>query len=486
MSDPELVPIQGSGLGLPTGAEPEGVVADDEPVEVSFVLRAGGGERGSPAARFGPRLEDVHAVLGWAAASGFALEDVTPVARTITLSAPAGRWRERLGVKLVQCSWEGLKFRGHAEAVSVPAEIAPAMVGAFGLDARPVGTYGPVVPAAESATVSPMQLRSAYRLPPGIDGTGQAIGVISLGGRVDRSDLILGALKFGLPAPALTIVPTRSAPWAPEVSVAHPARADDQALALATQVPATLATGAQLVVYAAANTGQGLVDAIAAAIADRERRPSVLLMTWTSAEEEGMLSRALARSLASMFETAGALGITVVATTSLARMPGRRSRRRRTPYPSAAPHVLACADTDLVVGAHGVESQAPWTSAGASRSSAPSALFDAPEWQEGVAPQQRGKRQGRTVPDVCAHGAGYLVTVGGAALALAGGGSGAAVWAATVALLNQRLGRRLGVLAPVLYEAVANGNGTTGSWDPDCGLGPPDADALSRALADRT
>jgi len=102
MSERQLSALAGSQLALPSGAEPAGPVDDDERVELTLVLRPPDSRpaAGSPEARHGPRLEDVNAVLGWAAECALALEALSPVARTIRLSAPLGRWRELLDLEL--------------------------------------------------------------------------------------------------------------------------------------------------------------------------------------------------------------------------------------------------------------------------------------------------------------------------------------------------------------------------------------------------
>ena len=109
-----------------------------------------------------------------------------------------------------------------------------------------------------------------------------------------------------------------------------------------------------------------------------------------------------------------------------------------------------------------------------------------------------GARVGRGVPDVAGDAdpeTGYEVRVDGENLVFGGTSAVAPLWAGLIALCNQRLGKPVGFLNPLLYGSLA-GKGlsrdiTSGSngaysatpgWDPCTGWGTPDGSAMLNAL----
>ena len=90
---------------------------------------------------------------------------------------------------------------------------------------------------------------------------------------------------------------------------------------------------------------------------------------------------------------------------------------------------------------------------------------------------------------------GYAVRVDGQDFVIGGTSAVAPLWAGLVALLNQKLGHRVGFLNPLLYGPVAgtgslrditsgNNGGYTAKagWDPCTGLGTPVGTKLLKAL----
>ena len=106
-------------------------------------------------------------------------------------------------------------------------------------------------------------------------------------------------------------------------------------------------------------------------------------------------------------------------------------------------------------------------------------------------------RPGRGVPDVSADAdpvTGYRVRVDGIDTVIGGTSAVSPLWSALVCRLAQALGRRPGLLQPVLYAGLTAGqvpagfrdvtSGSNGAyraaagWDPCTGLGVPDGEAL--------
>jgi kumamolisin len=105
---------------------------------------------------------------------------------------------------------------------------------------------------------------------------------------------------------------------------------------------------------------------------------------------------------------------------------------------------------------------------------------------------------GRGVPDVAGDAdpaSGYLVRVDGQSVVIGGTSAVAPLWAGLVALINQKLGRPVGFLNPLLYGSLAgrglfndivtgnNGAYAAGpGWDACTGWGSPNGNKLLKAL----
>lgn len=135
-----------------------------------------------------------------------------------------------------------------------------------------------------------------------------------------------------------------------------------------------------------------------------------------------------------------------------------------------------------------------------------SSLFPLPDWQSAAAATAHLVREtpdapsvpGRLVPDVSAHAApdrGYRVYIEGAWTITGGSFAAADLWGALIARINQGLGRRVGSLAPVLYNLLGPagtlrrikvGSDLSPGWSPETGWGSPDGDCLLYAHTVRT
>ncbi len=171
-------------------------------------------------------------------------------------------------------------------------------------------------------------------------------------------------------------------------------------------------------------------------------------------------------------------------------------------FPASSPHVLACGGTRLTVDGNAIADETVWNN-GAGQGATGGGVsdqFPLPDYQTGanVPPSGNpGGHVGRGVPDVAADAdpqTGYQVRVDGHDLVFGGTSAAAPVWAALVAVANQRLGRRVGFLHPTLYgpagphalrDIVAGNNGVysaASGWDPCTGWGSPGAQALIDSL----
>jgi kumamolisin len=120
-----------------------------------------------------------------------------------------------------------------------------------------------------------------------------------------------------------------------------------------------------------------------------------------------------------------------------------------------------------------------------------SGFFAVPAYQKSVKlpPIAGSKKTGRGVPDVAGNAdpnSGYDVLVDGQSLVIGGTSAVAPLWGGLVALLNQKLGKPLGFLNPLLYgslvgtgafrDIVSGNNGSYSAglgWDACTGWGSP-------------
>jgi kumamolisin len=127
-----------------------------------------------------------------------------------------------------------------------------------------------------------------------------------------------------------------------------------------------------------------------------------------------------------------------------------------------------------------------------------SAQFPLPAWQAS-ANIKPPSGEGRGVPDVSGDAdpnTGYEVLVDGEQLVIGGTSAVAPLWSGLIALLNQKIGKALGLLQPALYglpksadafhDIISGSNGAFSAgpgWDAASGLGSPSGENLLVALS---
>jgi kumamolisin len=470
------------------------------------------------AAAHGADPEDLAAIEGFAKANRLAVTEVSPAKRSVVLTGTVAALSEAFGVSLATYEYWGGTYRGRVGAVHAPAKLAEVVQGVFGLDDRPQAkphfhllkeaeTTGTADRASSSRQLnshsfSPTQLARLYNFPSGLDGQGQCIAMIELGGGYRPQDLTTYFAQLGVRMPRIRTVAVDGARNHPTGDPNGP----DGEVMLDLEVAGALAPAAQLVVYFAPNTDRGFLDAIKAAIHDQQHRPSVLSIGW-GAPESSWTTQAL-RVCDQAFQEAAALGITVCcAAGGDGSSDGLSDGYAHVDFPASSPYVLGCGGTHLEASNAVIRQEVVWNEgmrAGASGGGI-SEFFALPGFQKlaGVPPSVNpGAKQGRGVPDVAADAdpaTGYLIRVGHREVVLGGTSAVAPLWAALIALINQRLGHPVGYLNPLLYSGqIANHgalhditSGNNGSyqarqgWDPCTGLGTPDGTKLLEVIAGR-
>jgi kumamolisin len=389
------------------------------------------------------------------------------------------------------------EFRGRVGAIAVPAQLAPLVSGVFGLDERPQARaqFHVVHPKEVQASYTPLQVGELYAFPANTDGSGQTIALIELGGGYKTSDLSAYFTALGVTEPVVTAVGVDGGKNAP---AGNPNSADGE-VDLDIEVAGALAPAARIVVYFAPNTDQGFLDAITTAIHDTTNHPTVISISWGSAESEW--TQQAMTNFDAAFADAAMLGITVcVAAGDGGSDDGVHDGKAHVDFPASSPHTLACGGTTLNGTGTAISSEAVWNEPddGATGGGI-SDVFPVPSWQAGasVPPSSNaGARVGRGVPDVAGDAdpaTGYAVRIDGSTSVIGGTSAVAPLWAALIARLNQRAPKPLGLVNPILYanpsalrDITSGTNGAYAAragWDPCTGLGSPNGAKLQSLLS---
>ncbi len=422
--------------------------------------------------------------------------------RSVFLRGTVAQMSQAFGVKLeLYRDADGQEFRGRSGAVHLPASLVAIVEGVFGLDDRPIARahfqyrqdVTGIVPNAQAVDTAftPPQLARLYNYPTGVTGKGQCIGIIELGGGFRQADITAYFKGLGLKAPSVKAVLVDGGKNSPTT-----ADSADGEVMLDIEVAGAIAPEANIVVYFAPNTDRGFLDAITTALHDTKNKPSVISISWGSAEVN-WTQQAL-DSFNQAFQAAASLGITVCAAAGdTGSSDGVTDGKAHVDFPSSSPFVLACGGTKLTVANGKIQSEVVWHESNTSATGGGiSDAFDLPVYQQqaGVPKSVNdGKRVGRGVPDVAAVAdpvTGYKVRVDGQDFVIGGTSAVAPLMAGLIALINQQTGRNAGFMHPTLYahptafrDIKQGDNSTTtakkgyaakAGWDACTGLGVAD------------
>jgi kumamolisin len=479
--------VPGSGRTPRAGARRVGAADLRAVVEVVVVLR----RHGPPPSARVPRAEaarllgadpgDVEAVRAFAARHGLHVDHVDLAARSIGLTGTVAAMNRAFRVDLGRYSADGVEYRGREGEIQVPAALHGLVVAVLGLDDRPqASAHFRVAPSEETGTGEagramasapepagatstaaiaprtavtgywPQEVAARYDFPTAADGSGQTVAVIELGGALDQADVAAYFTDQGLQAPEITVVPVDGATPTPSAA--------DGEVALDVEVIGAVAQGARQAVYVAPNTTRGFYDAVAAALHDSTRTPSVVSISW-GGPESSWTDQAM-DAYDALFADADALGVSVFCASG---DDGASDRvddgSQHVDFPASSPHVVGCGGTTLAATAESVwndlASGHGATGGGVSRH------FPPPDYQRGLGvPAGPTGSPGRGVPDVAGNAdpmTGYRVRVGGRDQVIGGTSAVAPLWAALTALTNQTTGRPVGTLNPVLYRTSTPG-----------------------------
>jgi kumamolisin len=541
------VPVSGSERAAVPGAQVIGAPEANERIEVTVVLRRRPSnedlaastttqgarpprerqhlQREEFAARHGAHPDDVAKIREFAREHNLDVVEVSLPRRSVRLAGTVANLSAAFNVKLAHYRHGEAVFRSRTGSVYVPSDLQEIVKGVLGFTNRPVArphyrrrdsAQRRIQARAQNVSYTPIQVAQLYDFPAGLDGSGECIGIIELntpkdpnqpsaniGSGFNSGDLDAYFTQLGVARPNVTVVSVDGGQNLPGVNP----NADGE-VTLDIEVAGAVAPGAKLAVYFAPNTDQGFLDAVTTAIHDTANNPSVISISWGGPESgpaQGL------QTFDQALQDAAALGVTVcVASGDDGSSDGLDDSLAHVDFPASSPFALACGGTRLEGSGTAIQSEVVWNDGpgGGAGGGGVSDFFPLPTWQatanvpRSVNP---GGNVGRGVPDIAGDAdpqTGYQVLLDGQMTVIGGTSAVAPLWAGLLALINQKLGKPVGYLNPLLYQQVSSagalrditrGNndlsGNLGAyqarsgWDACTGLGSPDGAAITRALS---
>lgn len=529
------VPLPGSKRTLLPHSRPAGQIDSTEIVRVTVRVRSAGDPKAlakkaydlasTPMAareyltheelekQHGAKQEDLDTIEHFAQQHDLSVVHRSAAERSVVLEGKLGDLLAAFRADVQNYHHATGTYRGRRGEIMLPQELSNIVTGVFGFDTRPkhraphrrksAALSGPGGQNGVAAT----DFAKRYKFPTdlngvALDGTGQTIAIIELGGGYRSSDLQAFFTEIGVPAPSIS-----------SISVDHagndPTTADssDGEVMLDIEVAGAVAPKANIAVYFAPNNGdKGFIDAISAAVHDSQRKPGVISISWggpeVSTDAQGV------NAYHELFAAAAALGITVCIASGdhgTADLDADHwDGKIHVDHPACDDLVLACGGTQIEAGVDVVWNDGTpfdknaaggggWASGGGI-----SEIFAVPPYQANARlPVSIDNGQpGRGVPDIAMSATNYFTRVDTSEGASGGTSAVAPLMAGLVARLNQAKQKNVGFLNPFLYANVAKGvvvdvsSGTNAiastikgytagpGWDACSGLGTPVGTAI--------
>ncbi len=482
------------------------IVSDSEftkPIEKRTILSRKEFEQ-----RHGADPESIARVESFAREYKLSVKEKSPARRTVILSGTVAAMNEAFGVELKEYEHPGGRYRGRTGPIHLPAELHDVVEGVFGLDNRPQAKphfrrrhgRGGVRAAGSSLSYTPIQVAALYNFPTGVNGAGECIALIELGGGYKPKDLskYWSELKLSK-KPTVSAISVESGSNKPTGDPDGP----DGEVMLDIEVSGSIAPAAKIVVYFAENTDAGFLNAITTAVHDSTNNPSVVSISW-GGPESSWTQQAMT-SMDEAFQSAAAMGVTVcIAAGDDGSTDGVNDGLNHVDFPASSPNVLACGGTELIASGNTITSETVWNELANNEGATGggiSDVFPLPSWQKGagVPPSANSTHNaGRGVPDVAGDAdptTGYVTLVDGDSEVIGGTSAVAPLWAGLIALINQSIGKPAGFINPLLYKTATTAadfheitSGNNGAykagpgWNACTGLGSPIGTKVAVAL----
>ena len=522
------VPLAGSERTPLEGAREVGPASPNEIVDVTIRLRSRSGKKPFvDAGEFSKPIENrkilsrqefekqhgadpasIALVESFARENGLTVKDASVARRTVILSGTVTAMNNAFGVELKQYEHPGGRYRGRTGSIHLPTNLHDVVEGVFGLDNRPQAKphfrrrRERTGARAEEQGVSytPIQVATLYDFPTNVDGSGECIGLIELGGGFNQTDLSNYWNQLNLSTtPTVIAVSVGNGSNSPTGDPNGP----DGEVMLDIEVAGAIAPGAKIAAYFAENTDAGFLNAITTAVHDSTNNPSILSISW-GGPESSWTQQAMT-SMDEAFQAAAAMGVSIcVAAGDDGSTDGVNDGLNHVDFPASSPNVLACGGTRLIGSATTITSETVWNELadqGGATGGGISDVFPLPSYQSGAAvpPSANPNHNvGRGVPDVAGDAdpaTGYVTLVDGQSGVIGGTSAVAPLWAGLIALINQSMGKPVGFLNPPLYQQVneaadfndvtSGNNGAYSAvpgWDACTGLGSPKGLQIAESL----
>jgi kumamolisin len=482
---------------------------------------------------------DIAKVEAFATENGLRVMNTNAAQRTVTLSGTASAYSRAFGVELKMYKSGDVAYRGREGDILIPENLQGIITSVTGLDNRPFAkphyrigrgsahaagaTGSSASPAAKKSSpaasvptgFTPLQLASLYNFPSNLDGTGQTIAILELGGGFHAQELTTYFQNLGIAKPPSVTAATYTNGGTnnPGTNALDPNNPDVEVM-LDIEVSGAIAPGAKIVVYFAPDASdQSFLGVMNAIISDTVNKPGIVSISWGGPEDTA--TSQFQNEFDQLLQSAAHLGITVCVaagdngSADFAADDPNWDKKAHVDFPASDPFVLACGGTQLTASSTAITKEIVWddgkndgTGGGVSR------VFALPSYQQNAGVPKAADPAGsvmRGVPDVAGDAApasGYRILCDGTSfpdpsqgLPPVGGTSAVApLWAGLIARINQGLGKPAGFVNPLLYAAPANATfrditqGTNGDykaapgWDPCTGLGTPNGQSLLQAL----
>jgi kumamolisin len=529
MSTPKnQLPLAGSERAPLEGAQEIGPANPNEMVDVTIRLRSRTGKKPIVNAdefkkpiekrtilsrkefeqQHGADADSIARVETFARQHKLTVKEESSARRTVIVSGTVAAMNDAFGVELKEYDHPSGKYRGRTGSIHLPPELRDVVEGVFGLDNRPQakphfrrrrGRAGARA-AAINLSYTPQQVAALYDFPTGVDGSGECIALIELGGGYNTTDLsnYWAQLKLS-ETPTVSAVSVGNGSNAPTGDPNGP----DGEVMLDIEVAGSIAPGAKIVAYFAENTDAGFLNAITTAVHDSTNNPSVVSISW-GGPESSWTQQAMT-SMDEAFQSAAAMGVSIcVAAGDDGSTDGVTDGLNHVDFPASSPNVLACGGTQLVASGNTVTNETVWNELASNEGATGGGIsdfFPLPSWQNGagVPPSANpNENVGRGVPDVAGDAdptTGYVTLVDGNQDVIGGTSAVAPLWAGLIALINESIGKPVGFLNPLLYQdagtardlndiTVGNNGAYSASsgWDACTGLGSPIGAQVAAAL----
>lgn len=446
--------------------------------------------------QFGTTDDYIKVVTDWATAKNLTVVNSHAGKASMEISGTAEQFNNLFNITIETVTVDNYTYTTHSGEITIPSDIDDVVEMILGLDNAPIFQHHAVEydetihnnvsdpnTYPNKVAVTPQQVATAYGLPSGT-GAGQAVGVLELtySGYVtgwNSTDVNNSFSRIGLSSPTVTNV---------LVGGATSSTTSDGETMLDIFCAGGVAPGATVVVYTAANSGSGFVNAVLAVANDTTYNPGSLGISWGSSTEGSDY-------LNSAFQACVVKGIICFTATG-----DSGANNLVVGYPQTNAYQVAAGGTSLYLNSNNTwNNEAAWTGSGGGIST----LISRPSWQAGLTSQTVTNTgtygsptalPKRGIPDISAPAdpaTGYVFYLNGSLVQYGGTSAAAPFLAGAVArLLQLGTGRRISNFNTVFYSTTsaftditlgnnlnsnANGYTATTGWDAATGLGSPNA-----------